>query len=201
MPAKHHITTFTGRAFNLCDPTPDMVCIEDIAHHLAMVCRWAGATTDFFSVAQHSVLVSKIVPPVLQRWALLHDAAEAYVGDVTRPLKVLMRQIESSVVDRCAFDQIESRIMKCVAQKFDLGWPEPTDLKYYDDQLQNLEARMFVRHDGNLHSRTTGEVTVLPDLTAEQRIPTPYLVPLSPGAAELMFLARYRKIFLDEDGL
>lgn len=191
MPDKGYITTFTGIHFSLVNPQPDMVTIEDIAHHLGMVCRWAGATNTFFSVAQHSVLVSKIVPQDLQRWALMHDAAEAYIGDLTRPLKVLVPEIRV----------VEDRVMRAIALAFDMPYPEPQELAAYDDQIQKLESIMLIRkHDGVFHDRT-GDLCSIADIAPENRIPDPYLAPMPPEAAELMFLARFRKVFLDDDGL
>ena len=183
MPDRGCITTFSGTIFNLIDPRPEMIVLDDIAHHLSMVCRWAGATKEFFSVAQHSVLVSKIVPDHLQRWALLHDAAEAYIGDITRPLKAMLSDV----------GVIERRIMHEIAQAFELGWPEPADLAQYDDQIQKLEAVLFIRHDGRFHDRS-GDVCDLADLRPEQHIPSFYLTPCSPIDAKAMFLARYRQL-------
>ena len=89
------IQTFTGRAFDLSSPQPEQVCTEDIAHALANCCRYAGHSRWHYSVAQHSLLVAEIVAatdPELALAALLHDAAEAYIGDWSSPLKALMRQ-------------------------------------------------------------------------------------------------------------
>lgn len=81
------ILTQSGRAYWPLDPHPDDVCIEDIAHGLSMLCRYAGQVKIFYSVAEHCVLVSHMVPPELALEALLHDASEAYCSDVVRPLK------------------------------------------------------------------------------------------------------------------
>ena len=82
------LQTFTGRAFWPCDPDPEDVAIEDIAHALARQCRFGGhVTCAHYSVAEHSVRVSWIVPEAHALAALLHDAAEAYVIDVPRPVK------------------------------------------------------------------------------------------------------------------
>lgn len=92
--------TSTGTVFWPEDPRPEEVRIEDIAHHLAHICRFGGATKTFYSVAQHSVLVSRIVSPDLAFAGLMHDAAEAYLGDVVRPLKYALpdyRAIETRV--------------------------------------------------------------------------------------------------------
>jgi hypothetical protein len=81
------IQTFTGRQYWPLDPHPSDVCIEDIAHHLSMLCRFTGACKRFYSVAEHSVHVSYLVPPELALHGLLHDASEAYCNDIARPVK------------------------------------------------------------------------------------------------------------------
>ncbi|HEX6923785.1 MAG TPA: hypothetical protein VF167_00025 [Longimicrobiaceae bacterium] len=81
------IRTYTGGRFYLTTPAPEDVRIEDIAHALSQICRFTGHTRRFYSVAEHCVHVSKLVEPRHALWGLLHDAAEAYIGDVARPLK------------------------------------------------------------------------------------------------------------------
>jgi 5'-deoxynucleotidase YfbR-like HD superfamily hydrolase len=81
------IQTFTGGRYWPLDPRPTDVCLEDIAHHLSMLCRFVGACTRFYSVAEHSVHVSRLMPPRLALRGLLHDAAEAYCNDIARPVK------------------------------------------------------------------------------------------------------------------
>lgn len=87
------IATYTGHKYYPLNPRPEDVCIEDIAHALSNVCRYGGHTSKFYSVAEHSVLVTRAVMEMdpgnkihaLQ--ALLHDAAEAYLCDVPAPVK------------------------------------------------------------------------------------------------------------------
>ena len=93
-----YIVTYTGK--KVCPVRPDIeqICIEDIAHSLSMKCRWNGHTTRFYSVAQHSVIVSQLCSHLLA--GLLHDAAEAYLSDVATTVKHLfptMRYAEEIV--------------------------------------------------------------------------------------------------------
>lgn len=120
------IQTYTGRAFDLLDPKPEQIDPLDIAHALSQICRFTGHTRHFYSVAQHSCLVAEIVndlcrgaygapcPDVVLLAALLHDAPEAYIGDVSTPLKRALRG-EGTISE---YDVIEARIAAAVARRF-----------------------------------------------------------------------------------
>lgn len=133
------IQTYTRRRFWPLDPRPADFAIEDIAHALSNLCRFTGHCRSFYSVAQHSVLVAWAVEAVarddrrLQLTALLHDAAEAYIGDINRPLK---RQEGMS-----AYRAIEARIEAALAERFDLIHPMPAAVKDADNRLLVTEAR------------------------------------------------------------
>ncbi|MCP1487960.1 5'-deoxynucleotidase YfbR-like HD superfamily hydrolase [Pseudomonas fluorescens] len=114
------ILTHSGRQFNLVNPTAAMISPLDIAHALSNLCRFNGHTITHYSVAQHSLMVSSLVPAQHQLVALLHDATEAYVGDMTHPLKALMpgfRDAEETVwhaiCDRFNLDPI---LPECVVR-------------------------------------------------------------------------------------
>lgn len=92
---KVYIRTYTGIEFYLDDPRPEVVDIRDIAHALSNICRFTGHTKSFYSVAQHSVWVADCLilwdcPRSLVKAGLLHDAAEAYYGDLSYPLKLML---------------------------------------------------------------------------------------------------------------
>lgn len=92
--------TYTGRRFYPLDPRADEIAPEDIAHALSLLCRYGGHVDRFYSVAEHCVLMSQAVAPEHALAALLHDATEAYVVDVPRPLKAVLagyRQSEDAV--------------------------------------------------------------------------------------------------------
>lgn len=125
--------TVSGRVFSLRRPRPEDVAIRDIAHHLARVCRYGGAIEDHYSVAQHSVLVAQSLALAgasaeHQRWGLLHDASEAYCGDVIRPLKGLMRGDEKW----SSYDQIEFGVQAVICQRFELGIRQPDVVHEHD---------------------------------------------------------------------
>src|SRR5580704_6503205 len=82
-----YLSTYTGKKFFPYDPRPEQICIEDIAHGLSMLCRFVGQCRFFFSVAEHSIAVARLLPTNLKLFGLLHDASEAYLADLPRPVK------------------------------------------------------------------------------------------------------------------
>jgi hypothetical protein len=81
------IRSYTGRWPTPLNLKPADVCVEDVAHSLSLICRFGGHCSSFFSVAEHSIMVAQRVPPKFRLTALLHDATEAYLGDMVRPVK------------------------------------------------------------------------------------------------------------------
>jgi hypothetical protein len=124
------IQTYTGKQFFLVDSRPEDVCIEDIAVALSRICRFGGHCREFYSVAQHSVLVSFEVPTLA---ALLHDAAEAYVGDNVKPFKNLVPQL--SVV--------ESEVASAIRLAFSLpqGCFDDPEIHHADSRMLATERR------------------------------------------------------------
>lgn len=110
------IALHSGRLFDLVRPQDHAFDIEDIAHALSNQCRFAGQCRQFYSVAEHSILVSQMLSSY-QFEGLMHDASEAYIGDVTRPLKHLMPD----------YREIEEDIERAIAAAFDLH-PNSTSL-------------------------------------------------------------------------
>lgn len=128
------IQTASGGRFFPVDPRPEDIDIREIAHALSMICRFNGHCMNFYSVAQHSVLVSRLVESEYAVAGLLHDAAEAYLGDVTRPLKAELR----------AYRALEERVEWVIAGKFDIDWNDPqrvANVKTADDWALAIERR------------------------------------------------------------
>ena len=132
-----YIQTYSGIAFYPLDPRPEEIFIEDIAHSLSNVCRFTGHCKHFYSVAQHSDLVSRLCAPEDALWGLLHDASEAYVADVARPLKHSHEWMP--------FREVERRVMLAVAERFGLPPREPDSVKRADSQALGIEARSLMQ--------------------------------------------------------
>lgn len=126
--------TRSGKVIVLTDPDPMLLNLEDIAHHLSMLCRFNGACTEFYSVAEHSVRVSTACPSELAEWGLMHDAHEAYLGDPSRPLA-------RALGPGFAFwDELRKLFMTRIRQRFGLGLQDPA-VKLADDTLLATERR------------------------------------------------------------
>lgn len=116
------IRTYTGKSVNVFNPTADMICIEDIAHALSNQCRFGGHVPEFYSVAQHSVLCTQLLPRSLELAGLLHDASEAYLMDIPSPLK-------KGLIN---YKEIEDKMMSVIAEKFGFEYPLPEKVKEVD---------------------------------------------------------------------
>lgn len=123
------IQTFTGRKVFPLALTPDQVDLDDIAQGLAMTARFRGQTREFYSVAQHSVVVSLHVPRSMKMAALLHDAAEAYLFDACRPIKDFIR---FSIRPGCqaAVESMHYRelvVLRTIFEALGVRWPTPDE--------------------------------------------------------------------------
>lgn len=131
--------TYTGRQFWPLDPRASEVHIEDIAHALALQCRFAGHCREFYSVAEHSYRVAQYLigqghPVGTCLIGLLHDASEAYLVDVPRPVKPHLKE----------YKEIEARVEAAIFERFDLRWADDREhgiVKHADNVLLATEAR------------------------------------------------------------
>lgn len=129
------IRTFTGLYIDVFNPTPDMICIEDIAHGLSNVCRFAGQIPEFYSVAQHSVVVHNYVNKEHRLQALLHDASEAYLGDMPSPIKRKLPE----------YKKVEENLMKVISEKFDFDHNLHPSVKEADKKVLEKEWEYFIK--------------------------------------------------------
>jgi hypothetical protein len=165
------IQTYSGRHFDPTHPDTEQLCIEDIAHALSLLCRFNGHSREFYSVAEHSVRVSYIVPAEHALWGLLHDAGEAYLSDVPRPVKEWLPQ----------FNEVEDRLLQVIVEHFGLSWPMPASVKVADDTMLVTEFRDLM--------------ATIPDGWEERHPPHPDpVVPVPPHEAKALFLARFREL-------
>lgn len=124
----------SGRKMNIKNPDPRTICGNDIAAGLAKYCRFGGQINRFFSVAQHSYLVALLAPAELRKAALIHDASEAYLGDVIKPLKVILGK---------AYTDIEDVWMDVISVKYGVLRSELAAIKPYDKQALEIEHNAF----------------------------------------------------------
>jgi len=169
------IQTYTGMRVYPIAPVPHQFLLEDIAHALAMQCRWNGHTRTFFSVAQHCVLASELSVEYA-RELLMHDATEAYISDVPRPVK---RQLPE-------FQHYEERLMEVIFEAFNLRYPLAPEVHAIDNVLLRWEARDLF---------SPGRcVSLFGEAAAEGIRHLRPIVPWSPPVAEEMFIARANKL-------
>jgi len=165
---------YSGEKFWPLDPKPEEVDINDIAHSLAFQCRFNGHSNSFYSIAQHSVFVSKIVPSEQALAGLFHDAAEAYTGDIVSPLKKFLPP---------EFKEIEKEIEKAVLEHFGIKDINHSEIKKADKIALFTEMRDLMKKP---HSKWE-------DVDSYNPHPDK-IVPLSPEEAEKEFLERFEEL-------
>lgn len=175
------IETFTGKHFHFLDPTDEQIDIRDIAHSLAYTCRYTGHSRRFYSVAEHSVLVSYLATDPLA--GLLHDASEAYITDIASPIKPHINN----------YKELEDMIMKRIANKFGFAYPLDPDIKDCDSTQLKTEAKHLLRSGGHPWAH------LYPTRRPHGITPNCW----SPEEAEKKFLERFeevRKPYVTDDG-
>lgn len=125
------IQTYNGGRFDFFNMSKEKLDINAIAHALSQVCRFGGHCREFYSVAQHSVYVSQLCKPDNRMAGLMHDATEAYIGDMVSPLKKLVPE----------FQNYESDLWRVVASQFGIPKKLPDDVKAADLAMLSAEAR------------------------------------------------------------
>lgn len=168
-----YVSTYLGNRFYPLRPQIDQVAIEDIAHGLAYQCRFNGQTREFYSIAQHSLIVAALVPPPLRLAALLHDAAEAYLGDMVKPLKVLLPE----------FARLEEQVTELIAQAFQIDFSDYAPIKRADLVALATEKRDLMPHSTERWAYLD-DIAPLPDA----------IVAMGPAHAKEQFLAEFARL-------
>lgn len=135
------INTYSGLKLNFADPSADQIDISDIAKGLSFRGHFGGQTQEFFSIAQHSLMVLSLLnesgckDDELRLAALLHDASEAYTGDMVKPLKIMLPE----------FKKIEDQITDVIFKKFDIPIEFIKEIKPFDIEAQTIEYYKFFK--------------------------------------------------------
>lgn len=146
--------TASGKIINILDPNPDDIDIEDIAGALTKICRFGGNINRFWSVAQHSILVAWLAPLSHRREALLHDASEAYLGDVIKPLKVILGD---------AYARLENAFMGVIATKMELDPVKLHEVKQFDLRALEIEHECFQKGNELPMREAVNKLGFIPD--------------------------------------
>lgn len=168
---KASIALANGSYLDYNNPSATDFDIGLIAHALSNICRYGGHSRKFYSVAEHSVLVSRVVPDDLALVGLLHDASEAFVGDMPSPLKKMCQ----------SYRTIENRVQEAIANQFNLPYPFPHDVHVADKRVYLAERKQITDAEDKLwHTEyTPAEVTV---------------TGMPPKDAKNFFLSRYEEL-------
>jgi len=169
------IQTSSGLPIRLDKPFENRYEITDIAHALSNICRFVGHTREFYSVAQHSVLVSQHVPIPVAMDALLHDAAEAYLGDLAHPTKQFCP----------GYIKLEEQFTQAISESFDISYPIPDVVKTADRRAFTTEVRDLMMTTD--HIKKNKQVNSYAPF--KERI-----IPVDPDRALRMFIDRYETI-------
>jgi 5'-deoxynucleotidase YfbR-like HD superfamily hydrolase len=165
------IRTYTGVLFDFENPERSPISIQDIAHSLSLLCRFAGHCKEFYSVAEHSYRVSYVCPEEHAFWGLMHDAGESYCVDVPRPLKYLPGMEP--------YRAHEKRVMAAICKWYDMDPVEPPSVKEADVKLLVTEQRDLLKNS-------------IPDFNIKPLICT--IQPATSKQAEHMFLRRFNQL-------
>jgi len=171
--------TFTGKKFHPYAPQADQIDIHDIAHALGMNVRWNGHIKNFYSVAEHSIHVASLVPPRARMWALMHDAAEAYIGDLPKPVKDFMPE----------FEHCELNIELAIIEKFNIPIDDEihTLVKTADRWMLHQEGKRLLQNPELIRDWSTSVIPFNGAKEVEIRC-------WSPEQAADRFIVNFRKL-------
>lgn len=185
-PKKTEVETSTGKYLDMENPTIDAIELEDIAHALGNICRYNGHCLNYYSVAEHAVFVSirlerKGYSRIIQLAGLHHDDAEAFLGDIPRPLKPLLEPKYSELTDA-----IDAVICEGLNLPFERDAFHGNEVKAADDWSLIVEARHLLPSQGRGWLLQPTESRVI--------IPDYYLNGIEPQAASKLYLARHKEL-------
>ena len=157
-----YFETYSGRPFWPRDPRPEDICLEDIAHHLSLVCRFGGAVKRHYSVGQHSIFVHRICPDEFKFEGLFHDATEAYLGDVVRPLKYSLHE----------YLEAEAKLQRVISRMYGVPEKKSPPVQLADDialitERNALFRRKSLKWAADLERLNPSKVPIL-ETTMEQ---------------------------------
>ena len=167
------IMTVEGSYFDFDHPEQSSFTIETVAHALSNLCRYTGHTREFYSVAQHCVYVSHIVPEHLALQGLLHDAGEAFINDVARPLKNMLPD----------YRIIEHRVEKAVFERLGIPVEIAPEVHHADLVMLATEKRDLMPGNSTRWALLDG----IPMLDME-------IEPVLPRQAYRLFMDRYEEL-------
>ncbi len=185
--AESWFTLASGRRFRPFAPRVEDIHIEDIALSLSNLCRFSGHCHKFYSVAEHSVHCSEVVPEEFAFAALMHDATEAYVGDVITPIKKYLRDFES----------LEEEVWRTICDKFELEFELPSSVRWADLAVLKAEARDLLAPFGEPKFE---QINVEPPEGLHIWNSELGIEPWTPEVARYRFLRRFYELTLPFDG-
>ena len=179
------ICTGTGLSFRFDSPNPEDISLEDIAQALSKICRFTGHVKEFYSVAEHSCLVLQIVNDLaggeasreIQIAALLHDATEAYVNDVSTPLKRLLQDYRA----------VEASVWAAISKKFGISEELPKIVKAAD------KLAYFIERNQLMPGRAA-EIDKITGFDTNPELPELCVVPLLPKPAYKLFMRHCKRL-------
>jgi hypothetical protein len=170
------IELLNGQMFDFFNPSATELGIEEIAHTLSMVCRFAGHVRYFYSVAQHALNVSLIVDQAHRKAGLLHDTAEGFTNDIVTPLKFLVP----------VFKEIETTIESDMARRFGFQYPLSSEVKLADLQMLKIEKEIL--------KPSSSHWAILDGVETDHLLHIPLMAPMTPEQACTAFLQRWEEV-------
>jgi hypothetical protein len=168
-----YVSTIHGNRLYLDEPRIEDIALDDIAHHLAQICRFNGGTYTHYSVAQHSLLVASLLPPEMQLAGLMHDAAEAYLNDIVSPVKRGLSK----------FKALEHRVQSIIEERFGIHYASYAPIKQSDLIVLATEKRDLLPHNSEKWEELAGVV------------PLPQVIePMPAEAAKHAFMEKFLEL-------